>query len=581
MTSQQVIPSSGPKSVATFTVMSEGNALPGTVNVLSIAVSREVNRLASATIIIQDGQASAQGFTVSNGEELIPGKKIEIKAGYRADEETIFKGIVVRHSVKVRKNVSMLVVECRHEAVKMTTQLSNAYFHDQTDLEVAEQLIQKYGLTASTGGEVLTHKELVQFNATDWDYMLCRAEANRLWVLTDDDTIRIAPPDFEQEPVLSVQFGATVKELDAEIDSRLQTRQLKAIGWNPAEQALFDGVEATNPAVPAVGNLAADVLADSSGNTLWQLHHPALPEPELKAWADAALQKQRLGKIRGRVRIDGTAEPAPGKVFQLLGAGERFDGKLMITGIRHQVEKGDWETIIQFGEDPHWFAQTFNVAQPLAGALLPPVQGLQIGIVTDLEDPAGEERIRVRLPMVAAADEGAWMRMVSLDAGPERGWVIRPELNDEVIVGFLNNDPRHGVVLGMVHSSKNAAPIPASNDNHQKGFVSRTELKILFDDDKKIITISTPGAHTFTMDDAEARITLQDSNGNKLVMDANGITVESIKDLKLKAATNANLEAGTNAELKGGAQTKVSGGAGAEISSGANTVVKGATVQIN
>ncbi|UFH55820.1 phage baseplate assembly protein V [Spirosoma sp. KNUC1025] len=202
-----------------------------------------------------------------------------------------------------------------------------------------------------------------------------------------------------------------------------------------------------------------------------------------------------------------------------------------------------------------------------------PVQGLQIGVVTDLEDPAGEERIRVRLPMVNAADDGAWMRMVSLDAGNNRGWVIRPELGDEVIVGFLNNDPRHGVVLGMVHSSKHAAPIPASNDNHQKGFVSRSELKVLFDDEKKIITISTPGGHQFVMSDDETSITLQDSNGNKLVMDSNGITVESIKDLKMKAAMNANLE--------GGVQTKVSGGAGAELSSGANTAVKGAIVQLN
>ena len=581
MTDQQVIPSSQPKSVATFTVLSGGNALPDTVSVLSIVVNREVNRLASATLIIQDGQASAQRFSVSNGELLIPGKKIEIKAGYRSDEETIFKGIINRHSIKVRKNVSLLVVECRHEAVKMTTQPGNSYFHDQNDLEVAEQLVQKYGLTASTDGNVPTHKVLVLFNAPDWDYMLCRAEANRLWVITEDDRISIRPPDFEQEPVLSVQFGATVKELDAEIDSRVQYKQLKAVGWDPAKQAVIDTVEASNPAVPPASNLAADILAGVTDNASWQLRHPALAEPELKAWADAAFQKQRLSKIRGRVRIDGTPEPAPGKVFQLAGAGERFEGKLMITGVRHQIEKGNWETIIQFGEDPKWFAQTFEVAQPLAGALLPPVQGLQIGVVTDLEDPAGEDRIRVRMPMVNAADDGAWMRMVSLDAGKDRGWVIRPEVDDEVIVGFLNNDPRHGVVLGMVHSSKNPAPIVPSNDNPEKGFVSRSGLKVLFDDDKKTITISTPGAHQFILDDSETRITLLDSNGNKLVMDADGITIESIKDLKLKAGTNAILEAGTNAELKGGAQTKVSGAAGAELSSGANTAVKGSMVQIN
>lgn len=581
MTDEQVIASNEPKSVATFTILSEGEALPDSVNVLNIIVNREINRLASATLFIQDGQASEQSFSVSNSDSLIPGKKIEIKAGYRSDEETIFKGIVIKHGIKVRKNVSLLVIECRHEAVRMTTQLNNAYYHDQTDRDVAELLCRHHGLTPKTSGEVITHEKLVQYQCSDWDFMLCRAEASRLWVVTEDEQISIAPPDFGQAPALTVQFGATVKELDAEIDSRLQYKQLKAIGWNPAEQSPVDSVEASEAPVPAAGNLAATTLADVTGTDAWELRHPALPEPELKAWADAALQKQRLAKIRGRIRIDGTAQAAPGKAFRLTGAGERFEGTLMMTGVRQQLEKGNWETIIQFGEDPKWFAETFEVAQPLAGALLPPVQGLQIGIVTDLEDPLGEDRIRVRMPMVDKADEGAWMRLVSLDAGKNRGMVFRPEVGDEVIVGFLNNDPRHGVVLGMVHSSKNPAPLPGKNDNHEKGFVSRSEMKVLFDDDKKILTLSTPGGHSLVLSDDETSITLQDSNGNKLIMSADGIEVESSKDLKTKSRMETKIEAGSNAELKGGAQTKVSGGAGAELSSGANVAVKGAVVQLN
>ena len=79
----------------------------------------------------------------------------------------------------------------------------------------------------------------------------------------------------------------------------------------------------------------------------------------------------------------------------------------------------------------------------------------------------------------------------------------------------------------------------------------------------------------------EKKIHLEDMNGNKLIMDKDGITIESIKEIKMKAATDMKMEGGSNVNLKGGSQTKVEGGAGAEISSGGATNVKGSIVNLN
>ena len=72
----------------------------------------------------------------------------------------------------------------------------------------------------------------------------------------------------------------------------------------------------------------------------------------------------------------------------------------------------------------------------------------------------------------------------------------------------------------------------------------------------------------------------EDENGNKLVMNADGILIESAKDLIMKASGDVTVE-GTNVSYAANAQYKAEGGAGAELSSGANVVVKGAIVQIN
>jgi len=90
--------------------------------------------------------------------------------------------------------------------------------------------------------------------------------------------------------------------------------------------------------------------------------------------------------------------------------------------VRHAVLDGNWETDVQFGLNPELFAETYNMRPLPASGLVPAVGGLQIGIVTVLEnDPDGEDRIKVRLPLVTTQDEGAWARIATLDAGKERG----------------------------------------------------------------------------------------------------------------------------------------------------------------
>lgn len=583
MPNERTIPSDQPKTVVTSTITSGGTQIPETCHVLSVVVSKEVNRIPVATIVIADGDPAAQSFEMSNKAEFEPGKEIEIKLGYRSSEETVFKGIVVRHSIKTRKKNSLLIIECRDKAAKMTAACKSNYFKEMKDSDVMEQLIENYGLDKDVEGTSIEHKQLVQYNCSDWDFLVCRADAAGMLCIPNDGKLAITKPNFSGETVLTVQYGATIHELDAEIDARLQYKAVKGTMWNYTDQELLADVEAEEPSIPTAGNLDGTTLANVLGEEEFMLYHSGkIEEPELQQWVNAKMMKHRLAKIRGQVKIDGTAAVKPGEIIELQGVGDRFEGKLFVTAVRQQYENGNWQTNIQFGINPEWFAQTFNVQQPLAGALLPAIEGLQIGIVTQLEnDPDGEDRILVRIPVIHKDDEGAWCRVSSLDAGDERGMFFRPEINDEVIVGFINNDPRHGIVLGMLNSSAKPAHLTAKDDNHEKGYQSRSKMKLIFNDEKKSINIETPGGHKVVIDEDAKKIELEDMNGNKIIMNQDGITIESIKEIKMKAATDLKMEGGANANLKGGAQTKVEGGAGAEISSGGATSVKGSIVNLN
>lgn len=583
MPEDRIIPSDQPKTVVTSAILSDGNKVPKTYHILSIIVSKEVNRIPSATIVVADGDPAKQSFEISNGADFEPGKDIEIKLGYHSSEETVFKGIVVKHSIKTRDKNSLLLIECKDKAVKMTAKCKSNYFKEMKDSDVMEQLIDQYGLDKKVSSTTVEHKQLVQYNSTDWDFILCRADVNGLLCIASDGKLSLKKPEFSAEPVLTIQYGATVHELDAEMDARLQYKSVKGAMWNYTKQELLNDVEADEPTVPVAGNISGSALAEALNEDDFVLYHGGkIEEPELKEWVNAKMMKDRLAKIRGQVKIDGTAAILPGEIIELKGAGERFEGKLFVTGVRQQYENGNWQTTIQFGINPEWFAQRFEVQQPMAGAMLPAVEGMQIGLVTKLEnDPDGENRIMVRIPVIHNDDEGTWCRVSSLDAGEERGMFFLPEIGDEVIVGFINNDPRHGVVLGMLNSSARPAPLTATDDNNEKGYQSRSKMKMIFNDDKKSISIETPGGHKVQIDEDQKMIHLEDMNGNKITMNEDGITIESVRDIKMKAASDLKMEAGSNANLKGGSQTKVEGGSGAEISSGGTTNVKGSMVNLN
>ena len=149
-----------------------------------------------------------------------------------------------------------------------------------------------------------------------------------------------------------------------------------------------------------------------------------------------------------------------------------------------------------------------------------------------------------------------------------------------MIIGFVNDDPRDPVVLGMLNSSAKPAPVEAADDNHEKGFVTRSEMKLMFNDDKKSITIETPAGKSIVIDEDAGTIVIEDENSNKMELSSDGIVIDSSKDLILKAAGDVTIE-GVNVSAKANAQFKAEGSAGAEMSTSAAAVVKGSVVQIN
>jgi len=193
------------------------------------------------------------------------------------------------------------------------------------------------------------------------------------------------------------------------------------------------------------------------------------------------------------------------------------------------------------------------------------VKGVAIGIVTQNRDPDKLCRVKVRFPWAEQPRESYWARLAMPMSGKGRGFVLIPEVDDEVLVAFERGDLRFPCVVGALWNGKDTPPVANDDGNNDKRlFRSRKGHQLLFDDNKSkgVVELGlSDGSQVLrklTLDDDGIR--LDDGAGNKISIDskAGSITIEAAKSLTLKAP-QLTLDASTTAEVKAGSTLTLRG----------------------
>lgn len=588
-------------ALVSWTISADGKPLDSSYQVVSIDVWTDVNKLPKARLVISDGDPAAQTFPISETAALIPGAALEISLGYDQSVTQVFSGIVYRQGLEIAQNgSSRLVVEATDKAMAMTLARQNAVFEKVTDSQLIQTLIGQSGLTARVSSTSTVQPVIVQYYCSDWDLMLIRAQLNGMVVTAAGGTVTVAVPDTSKAPVLTLAYGQSILDFRAEMDASTQytAAAIKSYAWDPATQQLTASGQAST-GVTTPGNLSSDQLAKVFDITQYtQQSAGTLPQADLTDWSSAELLKARLSKIRGSVRFQGSALVTPGAMVTLAGLGDRFNGNGYVSGLHHRVADGLWLTSIELGLSPLWFAATTpQVAAPGAAGQLPPVANLQTALVLKTsDDPDGEFRVQVQLPLLQAGSQGVWARLGSFYASNGIGAEFYPEVGDEVVVAFMNGDPRFPVIVGSLYSKKNPPPVTPDAKNNQKTIVTRSKLRIDFFEEDKAIAIATPGGHSIRLDDKAKTITIKDLNGNTMTMAPGGITASSAADMTLEAKGNIAINAQGNLTLKANANVSVAGlqidakadttfaaqgSAEAKLTSAAMVQIQGGLVKIN
>ncbi len=583
--------------MVTFTIYSEGKALSILFALISMTIFKGVNRIGNAKLVFSAGDMPKGEVAESDDDSLAPGKVIAIEIGYADQQSPIFEGVVVSHSYVVVDGSSTLQIECKDYAFAATQARKNKIFKKKKDSQAIEEILGAYSpLKVSVDTTPTQHNELVQYYCNDWDFILSRADANGLVVITDLKTIKVKKPDLSASVKLKITYGIDLIEFRGDLSADEQQSEIEAVAWDPAGQKVFK-VQGKKPSLNSQGTDNPEKLAKalSEGKYILQTEL-CTEESSLQSWADAQAVKAGLSRIQGYCKFPGSSKAQPGDLIELVGLGKRFNGKAYIGSVEHEITDGEWITTAGLGLMFENVTEKVDVMAPAASGFLPGIHGLHIGKVTKLEaDPTCEYKIEVDIPILNATAK-VWARIANFWGSNGYDAFFIPDIGDEVVLGFFNDDPCHAVILGSLYSSKQKPPYELSEKNSIRAITTKSKMKIEFDEEKKIITIQTPGNNSIQISDDEKRIQLIDQHNNKIIMNDGGIVLESSKDITLKAQKNVVIDAGaaiqakakSDIEMKGvnikanaSSEMCVKGNAKAELSAAGQTIVKGAQVMIN
>ena len=587
-------PSKNKDQVLACSVYCNGSKLKDTFSLVSASVRLALNRIGKATLKFNAGNMDKQSFDESDDSLFKPGNSIRLDAGGTDKQETLFEGTIIGLRILTGRDFrSYMVVECRDKAYPATQGRKNRIFEKKADSDIIKEVLKDYG-SVDVDATAYRHPTLVQYYCSDWDFALSRANACGLFVFTEGGKIKVKKPAVSGSPVLTVTYGEDIISFDLELTSDDQFTAYEAVSWSPKEQKAVKA-SASSPTINKQGDLQPKSIA-SGANMLLQTDAPT-EEKALKQWADGMALKAALARYQGSVTFYGSAKVKPGTLIELKGLGKRFNGNLFVGSVTHTIEDNEWTTEAGAGVSPLNITDEPDVVSPAASGYLPGLQGLHAAVVKKLDgDPQNAYRIQVELPWLDGKGKLLWARLATMYATGGEGTFFLPEVNDEVLVGFMNNDPTHPVILGSLYGEKHKPPFEYEAKNNTKAIVTREKLRIEFNEEKKVITLSTPGKNKVELSDDGKHIRLTDPHKNEITMDGGGITLSSHKDIKLKAKGGITMDAGTkisgkansdvsleglNVKVQAKMGATVKGNASAELSASGQAVVRGMIVRIN
>jgi phage protein D len=535
------------------------------------------------------------------------GNSVEVSGkaeGESTATELLTKGEITAIEPELTEDIgTTVIIRGYDKSHRLHSGKKTRVFLEMSDSDIAQKIAQENGLSADVERTKVVYDHVFQDCQTDMEFLQARAQHVGYLVYVKDGVLY-----FRQEPSAGgqgvvLEWGKNLVNFQARFTTSEQVAEAEVHGWDAKQKKAIVGKAKTPRDTPTVsgeshgGTVTKKAFSITRDEVVDNL--PVWSQGEADVLAQSVLDEKCHAFFYGEGTCRGNPKVRAGAEVELKGLGQRFSGRYRITRAIHRYDLSGYTT--QF-EISGYRANTLGQLLVSKGNRR---YGVVVGIVTNTQDPDGLARVKVKYPTISDQLESHWARLVTPMAGSERGIEFIPEVNDEVLVAFEYDDINRPYILGALWNGKDKPPsasdkIVAGDGKVQKRIIhSRSGHTITLDDtdgNEKISIIDKTAKNFFEIDSKNNSMSIQTSDGHKIIMDPKGITVESAGTLTLKSQGNMEIQSQANMTTKSTGNTEIQAtanmdikstgmmkvqGTSASIDGGPMTEIKGGVVRIN
>ncbi|MFB0631966.1 VgrG-related protein [Streptomyces sp. AB3(2024)] len=540
---------------------------------------------------IADGQGG--------GKPLLTGEVTALEADYDGTGSfTVIRGYDFGHRMMRRRRV--------------------VAYRNQKASDIARELAALDGVPIgriqSTKG---TYGFVSQSNVTDWDFLSRLADENNMVMSLDArGRFRFVTPtpsaggpsprtDGDESPFV-LQAGHDILRLRAAVTAADQVGTVESRGWNvTTKKRIVETAPATTDPGISIGLTPGQAAGKFASGRLVETATPYDRQDEVQYAAQALAADVTSSFAELEVAVYGNPELRPGVPVALGDVGRPFEGKYTVTSVRHVFGDGrhyeSWITV----SGRQWrslfgLASGGGGADATSAARLP---GVANAIVTDVQDPLKQGRVKLQFPWLDNTYVSDWARSVQ-SGGVGGGGVFPMDVGDEVLVAFDRGALDHPFVIGGLYNGRDL-PTRVDDVPLHDGLKRKAARHTLSDRQGNRVDLlsqrtgrrkqgvriaSGDDRLTINLDRTETEITV-DSKGSVTIKGGRSVSIEAGTDLTLSAGRSLTIKSGGLLDIQGRGLVNLKSLAGAVSidalgalslkAVGATMITSGGTFQVN
>jgi uncharacterized protein involved in type VI secretion and phage assembly len=454
-----------------------------------------------------------------------------------------------------------------------------------TDADIMRKIAGAHGLSVEAGSCTQVYDHVYQHNQTDFEFLADRVRRlGFAWIYANDKLVIDTPDKLSGKRTdVTLENGGNLLLFQPRLSSVGQQAEVTVRGWDPGAKREIVGKATSATIGYNVNSLNGKKAATEFGAKPGVLTDALVfSQAEADQLAKALMNGSAAGFVQGEGIAEGTATLLAASKLTLTGAGTRFSTTYFVTRATHSfTETEGYRTSFEVaGMAPSTIGQLLDTGAGSAESVAHRAQvfGVVPAIVTNNDNPGeGSAKpmgmVKVKFPTLSIDMESTWARIAQPLAGPETGFYLMPQVNDEVLVAFENGDFNRPYVVGSLWNGTDKLPPEAQNldaaDRAKLHLLKTKEKSIFLLDDRantKSIELKTSEGHHIIIDAKNKKIELKTAGGHEIVIDDGG------QKITMKTGQQSVEMASGGITLKGSVVNVEATGA---------VNIKGATVNLN